>query len=161
MPDYTYQQIVLRPGESFTLPAGATLIYSSNPTNLDSNCDIPTEFELKCWKLEWENQSNAPVEDADFIGVTIDGIFYPFSTNVPYDGNLGDDAATLLQDQMTLDLPQGIFVAVDVCDTGDDSTQSLIFQSVGSSLIFKIQNPTGVTTTYLYLIPEEIDNCEC
>jgi len=159
MPDFAYQKIILKAGECATLPSGASLIYSSNTQDLTSECEIPTTFELKCYAVSWENEDNAPTDDAAFVGVTIDGVFYPLSVNVGFSYSL---SANDLRAQLVLDLPEGIYIDGDSCDIGG-ANQYFFFQSVGSSIIFKVANPNSsdVGTHYLYLIAEETDTCEC
>jgi hypothetical protein len=162
MPDYTYQQVTIKAGECFNLPANSELIYASNPTDLSSECDIPTSFTLNCYSLAWEiiSPDGPPYDDARFVGVTIDNVFYPFTSANPLVGR--SDSANQLQDTMLSDVPEGLFIEGATCDIGGTG-QYIYFQSVGTTITFKISNPTGTTvgTTVIYLIPEENQDCEC
>jgi hypothetical protein len=41
--------VLLKPGESFTLPPGATLVAASDEAAIESTCDIPDLEELTCY----------------------------------------------------------------------------------------------------------------
>lgn len=157
--DFSYQQLTIKAGECFNLPADAELIYASDVTNLTSECDIPTSFDLTCYGLAYENPVDPPLNDSAFIGVTIDGVYYAFSATINYSY---DNSANDLMAQMAIDVPPGIFIFGGTCDIGG-SNQFLFFQSVGSNIVFKVQNPTGsdVTNQFVYFIPEVITPCDC
>lgn len=156
---YSYQQVILQPGECFNLPADAELIYASDIEALTSECDIPTSFDTQCYALAYENPVSPPTDDASFTAVIIDGITYPLSTAINYSYS---NSANDLMAQMSLDIPVGIFIVGSTCDIGGDN-QYLYFQSVGSDIKFQLTNPTGsdVVLQYFYLIPEVIDPCGC
>jgi hypothetical protein len=44
-----YKTVTLKPGEIFTLPAGATLIAATDESAISSTCDIPTLEPLECY----------------------------------------------------------------------------------------------------------------
>jgi len=74
--------VTLLPGESFTLPPGATLIGASNPANITSTCPLPTLETLACFvammggtdsdsaeDTYWEPDSRARLVGFDLSGV--------------------------------------------------------------------------------------------
>lgn len=84
------KSITLLPGESFTLPKGATLKASDNEGALTSNCPIPDLEDLNCYAFVFGNgeddgddsqlfesagSSNTPV-----IGILFNGVKHLFST---------------------------------------------------------------------------------
>jgi hypothetical protein len=59
MPTTTVRTITIKPGERFTLPPGATVIYTSNSDSLESVCDIDAAADMQCYVFD------VPIQGAD------------------------------------------------------------------------------------------------
>lgn len=45
--------ITLNPGETFTLPPNSQILFSTDPTGLESVCTTIPDTELKCYRMHW------------------------------------------------------------------------------------------------------------
>lgn len=84
--------IVIKPGESFTLPPGATVNTVIGTLN-SSNCSLPEPTELQCYILTWEF-GNSLLDDATFDQIILgDGTIISIS---PASGLGGVDSEAYL-----------------------------------------------------------------
>lgn len=66
--------VILEPGETFSLPPGATLTFVSDPDGLDSQCaDIP-EVSYKCGYFQISVDDDNATQGLDELNTTIDKI---------------------------------------------------------------------------------------
>lgn len=86
----TNKSITLLPGESFTLPPGATVIAVSG--TLDSTCDdLPNPEALQCYSIQWEIEGPNSGSDAWENGVINSLVIGGTTTTVNANAYLNDD----------------------------------------------------------------------
>lgn len=83
MPNAT-QTIVLQPGETFSLPANATVVYISD-SNIDSTCPLPELEEYGCYSFiygldENDDQHTMSTENARIVSLNVGSTVYPIDT---------------------------------------------------------------------------------
>lgn len=80
--------VVVRPGESFTLPPGGTLIYTSDNNGIDTDCQLPPVQSRNCYvftiTVDNDNNDSHPLDetDATLDYVSILGTQYPMNFTI-------------------------------------------------------------------------------
>lgn len=159
------RSITLQPGECFTLPSGGEIIYIDNPSLITSDCEVPQEFDVRCYRFAFESSyGDNPQSDSEILSIIVDGVETSFATAVNYDSS---GAHNLLMTQLEA-LTAGLVLNPQDCSNmgGSIGNIRIVFQSAGREIYLKCTNPTGFngvggTTTYFYIKAEEITPCDC
>lgn len=83
------QTITLQPGESFVLPSGAQIIYTSDPENLQSDCAEIPNTEYACGYffivLDADNNDNHSMDmNTRYVSIKIGNITYTIDEVILY-----------------------------------------------------------------------------
>lgn len=104
--------IVLKPGESFSLPAGAEVIYVSS-NSLDSTCPIPAAEAKECYYFQLvidnDNNDGHPLDEGStyFSDLIVGGVTYELDILV-------DQLSPVLESALINALPQTLIEITDV-----------------------------------------------
>src|SRR5215216_1449897 len=123
MPNAT-QTITLQPGESFSLPSGARVIYISD-SNIDSNCPLPEVEEYGCYAFTYgldENNEQHPmsIENSKIVALHVGSSRYEIDI----------DAFEILENTLKINLenalPQALFDVQSVNIDGQFNHTTLV-----------------------------------
>ena len=159
------RSVTLKPGECFKLPTDGEIIYIDDPSSITSDCEVPQDFNVRCYRFAFENAyGENPQSDAVINGIIIDGVEETFAATVDYDSASVDTALLV---QLNLLTSGTIFNASDCSNMGGSiGNIRTIFQSPGTDIYLKCTNPTGFNgvggnNTIFYIKAEEITPCDC
>jgi hypothetical protein len=140
------KSIILAPGESAVLPAGATVVSISNPAFFTSvnDCAVKDLQDLKCYifvlvghrgnglvtqTFPWETPN------ASIIGITVNGINYPLTTTMDSAGRFDVGAVGVwINNNPTL---QGLFIDISVASALGDNGNLTINRGAVTTMCFK------------------------
>jgi hypothetical protein len=140
--------VILSPGETFTLPPGASIIYTSSLESLSTTCEdiLNASSELYCFRMEWSsnrNQADSPAleqQDTTVESILVNGVTYALNhddeTNVP---TLIDAIENAIGTGVLLNLGGG-----DAGSTSDRYVRYITFQapqSLGKTVELKLIGP--------------------
>ncbi len=160
----TFKTIILQPGESFTLPPNADLVFISEPGVLDSECAVPTDIEtgFTCLRYDFsesdtETGGAGSLEDGTFESITVLGVEYTIGLSF-------GASIFQLRDTINEELGDLFYVFSGSKETSlDNRTDYALVARVPTfivdSLKFKIIGtgyPAGI-----YVIPTVQGDCSC
>jgi hypothetical protein len=165
--------ITLKPGESFTLPPGSELLFTSDGTGLSSDCQIPPDQQFSCFGIDWSlNDDNTPspnlehqVSNVEYLEIA--GVQYPLNmdTHQVWNGGgfLPDQKNEALINALAAKLPPYLIQLSKVVTStsGGRIAWSLYFRTVtdfGPTVRMKITGDGFVPGLYVYAYPS--DQCE-
>jgi hypothetical protein len=134
--------VTLAPGETFTLPPGATIIHTSSHESLSSTCDeLPETSEMKCYRLLFSvNVNRTPSPALEHDDTIVSAIFI---SGVQYDLNEANEDNVIAAINAVV---PGVLsnLALVGSSTGDRYVKSYTFQApevVGETVELKITGP--------------------
>lgn len=143
---YVTKTIKLIPGESFTLPPDATIIFASDSGGLGSTCDnIPETEPLSCyyyqWELEGPNSGSDAWENGTLVELKLGGSTFSINGDAYLENNGGAaklENALVAAGYQKINIPAGAAV-------GDRILWSVCFKTT----------PTIAATSYLTILSSD------
>lgn len=121
-----FRSITLAPGESYVLPAGATIISATNSSAITSEngCagDLTNLETLECYRFAFgkdtDNNTEHPMDDAALQSLIINGVSYDISTSIMSSAN-GSSLSwcPTVENKFSLNVPE-IVQYLDCASTG-------------------------------------------
>lgn len=147
--------VTIEPGESFTLPPGAELIYTSDNSGLTSDCVLPPEQDLNCYifSVTVDNDDNTghPMDESDaiFDFVEVLGTQYPMNFTI-------NRSTTSMFVELDNSLPEGLIEVTYVDRRIFDKRNQYyitvrVLESIADTVEFKISGRGYETGAYLKL----------
>lgn len=151
------QVITIKPGEQFSLPPGAELVYTTDRNAFSSECQFNMNWNETCYRLAYENNNNAPVSDSTIISYIVDDTELVLDNPVSY-------VVAGLETELSNSIPLGLFTFVTTCNSG--ANPRIVFKSIGKNIFIKVRNPTGHDSvggpeTFFYVKAEQVTPCGC
>ena len=162
-----FKTIVLQPGEAFTLPPDGELVFLSDPTAVDSLCEIPPLQPYSCYRFNFgisdTSGADAVLEDEGDIQPTINYLEIS-GTQYTLEINLNGIQIVPLVNAIEGVVPTAVFDIYSVYKQNFDRRIELgikfrTFASLAEDMVMKI---TGLSfPDGLYLRPTLETDCEC
>lgn len=167
------KSVTLKPGESFTLPPGAELLYTSDSNALSSDCTIPPDQEFSCFAIDWSlNDDNSPSPNlehqvSNVESIEIAGVAYPINLDTHQVWNGGgfteQQKNTALINALQTKFPE-FLIQIDHLDTstvGGRLAWTLYFRTItafGAGIRMKITGDGFTPGLYVYAYPSNSCN---